>query len=115
MTNHPKLIQTILVLIIIILSVSCSSPNPIPTFSKHVQDAIPTPTPVIEYEVTSSRIILTSYEELIRYSEMVVIASIETHDGYIMHTYRQVEDRSQPSEGIFGLAKVYRAKVGRLH
>jgi hypothetical protein len=69
---------------------------------------------VVEYQITSSRRIFDTYEKLLKVTDLVVIGVVEAEDGLIIHGSRNAEDRSQPSEGLYGICTVYRVRLERI-
>lgn len=69
---------------------------------------------VVEYQIASSRRIFDTYEKLLKVTDLVVIGVVEAEDGLIIHGSRNAEDRSQPSEGIYGICTVYRVRLEQI-
>jgi hypothetical protein len=100
------------VLIAGLLVTSCASGQGTPTAIPNEIEA--QATPVVEYQVASSRRIFDTYEKLLKVTDLVVIGVVKAEDGLIIHGSRNAEDRSQPSEGLYGICTVYRVRLEQI-
>jgi hypothetical protein len=71
-------------------------------------------TPVVEYQIASSRRIFETYEKIMAVVDLVVIGVVEAEDGVIIHLGRNAYDHSQPVTDTYGICTVSRVRLERI-